>query len=82
MKKAFIGILILVSLTANAQTKDKVDTTIQVTLDIDQYRALLYAIDSNIDSKKVSKEIVEFIAKSAKMVADKPKSEITAKPKN
>lgn len=30
-------------------------------------------IDASIDSKKVSKELLEFLQKSAQIVADKPK---------
>lgn len=48
----------------------KQDTTIVITMPLDQYRALLYTIDQNIDSKKVSKELLEFLQKSA---AIKPK---------
>ena len=53
----------------------KRDTTIQIKMNINQFRGLLYAIDQNIDSKKVSKELLEFLQKSAQMVqpADKPK---------
>lgn len=52
----------------------KQDTIVTVTVNIDQFRALLYTIDSNIDSKKTSKEILDFLQKSAKLqVADKPK---------
>lgn len=51
------------------------DTTISVQMNINQFRALLYTVDQNIDSKKVSKEILEFLQKSAIIVqpADKPK---------
>lgn len=48
----------------------KEDTTIVITVSLDQYKALLYTIDSNIDSKKVSKDLIDFISKSA---AIKPK---------
>ena len=48
----------------------KQDTTIVITMPLDQFRAVLYTIDSNIDSKKVSKELLEFLQKNA---AIKPK---------
>lgn len=80
MKKATIFIAFLIGMIWNAQaqkdsTKQKQDTTIQVLLTLDQYRALLYVLDQNIDSKKLSKEIFELIGKSASIYqpADKPK---------
>lgn len=78
MKKSILTISIcLLSIVALSQKQDttKRDTTIQVTMNINQLRALLGAIDANIDSKKVSKEILEFIKNNAKMMqpADKPK---------
>lgn len=48
----------------------KQDTTIVITVSLDQYKGLLYVIDQNIDSKKVSKDLIEFLQKSA---AIKPK---------
>ena len=57
------------------ETKAKQDTIIQVTMNINQFRQLLYTIDQNIDSKKLSKELLEFLQKSAQIVQpkDKPK---------
>jgi hypothetical protein len=51
------------------------DTTISVQMNINQFRQLLFAIDQNVDSKKISKELLEFLQKSAQIVqpADKPK---------
>lgn len=83
MKKTLLLIAIAFSLSASAQNlkdakivdfKPKQDTTIRVDLPIEQFRVLLYAIDQNIDSKKVSKELLEFIQKNAQIVADKPKN--------
>jgi hypothetical protein len=53
----------------------KRDTTIQLKMNINQFRALLGTIDANIDSKSVSKSLLEFLQKSAQIVqpADKPK---------
>ena len=81
MRKSILTIaLLLISVLAFSQDKPKdapvkADTTIQVTMNIDQFRAVLISIDQNIDSKKVSKELLEFLQKSAKMVqpADKLK---------
>lgn len=71
MKKILILIAIAFCLTASAQ--EKKDTTIQVTMTLDQFKVVLYTIDANIDSKKVSKDLLEFLQKSAQIVADKPK---------
>lgn len=80
MKKTLFAIAILFSLSASAQKKD---TTIQITLPLEQFKVLLYTIDANIDSKKVSKDLLEFLQKSAQIVADKPKeAPAPTKPKN
>jgi len=56
------------------QAQQKQDTTIAITVNINEFRAILYTIDQNIDSKKISKELLDFIQKNAKIVADKPKT--------
>ena len=68
MKKATL-MIIAVFITA-LSFGQKQDTTIVITMPLDQFRAVLYTIDANIDSKKVSKELLEFLQKSA---AIKPK---------
>jgi hypothetical protein len=74
-----IAILFIASLGMAQAKKDSTvavkDTTISVQMNINQFRGLLYAIDQNIDSKKVSKELLEFLQKSAQIVqpSDKPK---------
>jgi len=76
MKKLITTFLILSAFTLQAQDVPvKQDTVIAVQMNIGQFRALLMAIDQNIDSKKVSKEILEFLQKNARLVqpADKPK---------
>jgi hypothetical protein len=76
MKKLFITLLICLPFGLMAQSDTtKRDTTIQIKMNINQFRGLLYAIDQNIDSKSVSKSLLEFLQKSAQMVqpADKPK---------
>ena len=77
MKKLFLAFALLLSLSVFGQTQPKQDTTIIVTLSLDQYRSLLYVIDQNIDSKKLSKDVIELLQKSA---AIKPK-EVATKPK-
>lgn len=74
MKKLLITLLLITSY-AFAQDKPKQDTVVVVQMNIQQFRALLTAIDQNIDSKRASKEIVEFLQKSAQIVQpkDKPK---------
>jgi len=74
MKKTIATIALFVALSAQAQEKQ--DTTIAMTVNINEFRAILYTIDQNVDSKKVSKELLEFIQKNSKMVADKPKETI------
>jgi hypothetical protein len=56
-----------------SQAQEKKDTTIAMTVNINEFRAILITIDQNIDSKKVSKELLDFIQKNSKIVADKPK---------
>jgi hypothetical protein len=68
MKGLILGLFI--SLSATAQSKD---TTIQITMSIQDYRAVLSTIDNNIDSKKVTKDLILFLQRSTKIVADKPK---------
>lgn len=76
MKKSILTLSIcLIAAFAFAQEPVKKDTTIQITLNINQFRVLLSTIDQNIDSKKLSKELLEFLQKSAQIVqpSDKPK---------
>ena len=50
MKKTLILGAILFSLSANAQKESKIiDTTIQITFTLNEYKAVMNAIDSNID---------------------------------
>jgi len=75
MKKAIVLGAILFSLSSNAQQKESkiIDSTIKITFSINEYRAVMSTIDANIDSKKLSKDLLEFIAKRAELIADKPK---------
>lgn len=75
------AVAICISFPSFSQEKKKADTTIQVTMSLDNFRAVLYTIDANVDSKKVSKELIEFLQKSAQVVADKPKEQPAEKPK-
>lgn len=72
MKKVLVFAALIISLSASGQKKD---TTIQITVSIDQLRALLLMIDQNVDSKKVSKELIDFLQKNAQILqpAIKPK---------
>lgn len=72
MKKQILTLLIcLIAVIASAQQ----DTTVQVTMTLNQFKAVFQVIDTNIDSKKISRELLEFLQKSAKVIqpADKPK---------
>lgn len=80
---------LLFSTTVKAQ--EPKDTTIAVTLSLNQFRALLATIDANIDSKRASKELIEFLQQNAKMIqpatdwnkkAKDAAKEIENKPKN
>jgi hypothetical protein len=73
MKKTIIIAAILFSFSANAQTKEKKDTTVQVTMTLDQFKAVVATIDKNIDSKSVSNSLLEFLYKNTQIVEDKPK---------
>ncbi len=76
MRKLILILLICLPLALMAQSDTtKRDTTIQIKMNINQFRALLGTIDANIDSKSVSKSLLEFLQKSAQIVqpADKPK---------
>jgi len=64
----FIALLLVASFTSQAQS----DTTIQVKLELNQFKQLLYVLDQTIDSKKLSKEIQELLTKNA-TILDKPK---------
>lgn len=70
MKKTIKLLLaaVLFAFTASAQDKQPKDTTIAVTLNINQFRALLATIDANIDSKRASKELIEFLQQNARLV--------------
>jgi hypothetical protein len=80
MKKLIIASALLFSLSVNAQSKEKKDTTVQVTMTLDQFKSLIVTIDKNVDSKSVSNALIDFLYKSTQVVADKPKESI--KPKN
>ncbi len=79
MKQTLTIFGLLFCLGAVAQQKD---TTVQMNMPINQFRSLLAAIDGNIDSKKASKELVDFLIKSAAILPQKQDSTITQKIKN
>ena len=81
MKKIFtiLTIAIALSFSVNAQEKkehEKKDTTISVQMSLSDFRIVLSTIDQNIDSKKISSGLLEFLQKNASIVADKPKETI------
>lgn len=77
--KKLLTTLILITSYAFAQDKPKRDTIISVQMNINQFRAVISAIDQNIDSKRISKELIDFLHKSAKIVEQKPKPIIKPK---
>ncbi len=78
MKKLLLIITIFVGLSLQAQTPQQPkDTTVQITLTLNQLRAVFAVLDQNIDSKKVSKEVLEFLQANAKMLTPAPATEKT-----
>ena len=81
MKATLTALLLTAAFAVQAQTKPVEqtkaiqDTLINIEITLPQMRALFATIDQNVDSKKVSKEILEFLQKNARLVqpADKPK---------
>jgi hypothetical protein len=83
MKQLLTAISVMLCIGVNAQVDTKKesiketnkqfnlpvqDTTVQITLTLDMYRQLVYALDANIDSKKISKDIFDLFSKSAKFI--------------
>ena len=81
MKATLTALLLTAAFAVQAQTKPVEqpkaiqDTLINIEITLSQMRALFATIDQNLDSKKVSKEILEFLQKNARLVqpADKLK---------
>ena len=75
---AFLGLAFAVQAQTKPVEQPKAiqDTLINIEITLPQMRALFATIDQNVDSKKVSKEILTFLQQNAKMVqpADKPKN--------
>lgn len=76
-RSILLAMMLLVASASFAQDKPKAqeqpkDTTIAVTLNINQFRALLTVIDINIDSKKTSKELIDFLQQNARIVNQTP----------
>ncbi len=77
MKKTLTILAIIFATSTQAQSKD---TTVQVKIEINQFRALIQALDQLIDSKKASKEVIELLTKNASILdADKPKEIVKPK---
>lgn len=80
MRKGLITLLLITGVAfAQDKPQAKQDTVIAVEMKIDQFRAVLITIDQNVDSKKISKELLEFLQKSAKMIEPKPQPILKAK---
>lgn len=88
MKKLLLIITLFIAVNLKAQDKQPKDTTISVTLNINQFRALLTIIDQSIDSKKQSREILDFLQTNARIInptidgSKKPEEAKKAAPKN
>ena len=87
MKKLLLAAL-LFSGSLQAQTKD---TTISITLSLNEFRAVLATIDANVDSKRTSKELLDFLQKNARIInpvtdwnkkAQEAQKAVDNKPKN
>lgn len=54
----------------------KQDTVLQLTVNVNQFRWFIFKLESEVDSKKASEELKQFINANTKMVqpADKPKN--------
>jgi hypothetical protein len=73
MRKIITLFLISISLTALAQKDSKPvkDSVVQITLTRDQFAVLLSTIDQNIDSKKTSKDVINFLISNGALVPKK-----------
>ena len=88
MKKLLLAAAIFAAINVQAQTKD---TTISITLSLNEFRAVLATIDANVDSKRTSKELLDFLQKNARIInpvtdwnkkAQEATKQIDNKPKN
>lgn len=70
MKKIIAIFSLFLALSASAQHKD---SAVQITLKLSEYRALLYTIDKNVDSKQVTAALLELLQKNTVLVDDKIK---------
>ena len=77
--------------SSSIKAQEAKDTTIAVTISINQFRALLATIDANIDSKRASKELIDFLQQNARIInpttdwnkkAQEAAKQIENKPKN
>lgn len=70
MKKLLFLALLGLSFSVKAQDNSKAakDTVVATTMTINQFRQVLAVLDANIDSKKVSKELIDFLVKETKIV--------------
>ncbi len=81
MKRIFFAVAVLLINSAFGQSKvdsNKTaipkDSTIQITMSLNDFRAVLMQIDKNIDSKAVTAQLLQFLQQSARLIEpDKPK---------
>lgn len=73
MKKIITTALIICSLGAAAQKEKPKDSVVVITLTREQLQALITTIDINVDSKKTSKDIIDFMIKNAVLQPKKEK---------
>lgn len=92
MKKlTLIAVAVLLINSAFGQKKDTVtadiknvqaDSTVQLTMALNDFRAVLTEIDRNIDSKTVTTRLIQFLQRSARLLeAEKPKPTVEQRPK-
>jgi hypothetical protein len=91
--KKFVIIAVAVLLINSAFGQQKTDTThsnpknaqpdstVQLTMSLNDFRAVLREIDQNVDSKTVTNRLLQFLQKSARLLNNEPdKLKQTAKP--
>jgi len=80
MKKTFLALGLLVSLSTFAQERKKDSLILQITMDTTTFKNVLKLIDENIDSRtltgKMVKDNIMAPLMNYQLVADKPKEQI------
>lgn len=74
MKKVLTVIAFIISMNAAAQKDDKKkDSVVVITITREEVNNLIKVIDANVDSKRTSKEIVDFLLSRAVLAPKKEK---------